>query len=229
MEASNAAIAVPGVKQVLADYVTLTKPRVQLLLLLTTITTMYVAGDPSLTLVALTVIGGSLSRGRRGARSTTTTTATSTRRWAARARGPCPRGGSRPRAALIYAFALQIASFALLAGAVNLLSACLAAGRVRLVHARLHRLAQAPLAAEHRHRRRGRRDPAARRLGGGDRERRARRAVPVRDRLLLDAAALLGAEPAHEGRVRARRRADDAGRPRRGRRRAARSSSTRSC
>ena len=43
------------------------------------------------------------------------------------------------------------------------------------------------------------------------------RAVPVRDRLLLDAAALLGAVAADEGRVRARRRADDAGRPRRGR------------
>ena len=67
MEASRAAIAVPGVKQVVADYVTLTKPRVQLLLLLTTITTMYVAGDPSLGLVALTVLGGFLSAGGAGA------------------------------------------------------------------------------------------------------------------------------------------------------------------
>ncbi|HEX8690523.1 MAG TPA: heme o synthase, partial [Solirubrobacterales bacterium] len=41
--------------QVLTDYVTLTKPKVQLLLLLTTVTTMYVAGDPSAGLVALTV------------------------------------------------------------------------------------------------------------------------------------------------------------------------------
>ena len=31
----------------LSDYVELTKPKVQSLLLLTTITTMYVAGDPS--------------------------------------------------------------------------------------------------------------------------------------------------------------------------------------
>ena len=58
---------VPGVKQVVADYVTLTKPRVQLLLLLTTITTMYVAGDPSLALVAITVLGGFLSAGGAGA------------------------------------------------------------------------------------------------------------------------------------------------------------------
>ena len=42
-------------------------------------------------------------------------------------------------------------------------------------------------------------------------------AVPVRDRLLLDAAALLGAVAAHEGRVREGRRADAAGRARRGR------------
>src|ERR1700754_2491512 len=67
MEASRAstadALALGGVRQVLADYVTLTKPRVQLLLLLTTVTTMYVAGDPSPGLVLLTVIGGSLSAG----------------------------------------------------------------------------------------------------------------------------------------------------------------------
>src|ERR671914_1357982 len=67
MEASRAttadALEVGGVRQVVADYVTLTKPRVQMLLLLTTVTTMYVAGDPSLSLVALTVLGGSLSAG----------------------------------------------------------------------------------------------------------------------------------------------------------------------
>ncbi len=50
-----------------SDYVELTKPRVQSLLLLTTITTMYVAGDPSLGLVALTCLGGSLSAGGAGA------------------------------------------------------------------------------------------------------------------------------------------------------------------
>ena len=67
MEASPRSLAVPGVRQVVADYVTLTKPKVQLLLLLTTITTMYVAGDPSLGLVAITVLGGFLSAGGAGA------------------------------------------------------------------------------------------------------------------------------------------------------------------
>jgi len=122
---SQAALAAPGVKQVVSDYFTLTKPKVQSLLLLTTITTMYVAGDPSLALVALTVIGGSLSAGGAAAFNhyydrdiDAAMGRTSTR--------PVPAGRITPRAAVIYAFALQAASFALLAGAVNVLSACLA-------------------------------------------------------------------------------------------------------
>src|SRR3712207_4134884 len=70
MEASRVtagSLAAAGVRQVVADYVTLTKPKVQSLLLLTTITTMYVAGDPSVGLVALTCLGGSLSAGGAGA------------------------------------------------------------------------------------------------------------------------------------------------------------------
>src|SRR5688572_32157115 len=70
MEASRATAAAwagAGVRQVVADYVALTKPKVQSLLLLTTITTMYVAGDPSVSLVALTCLGGSLSAGGAGA------------------------------------------------------------------------------------------------------------------------------------------------------------------
>ena len=51
----------------LRDYLTLTKPKVQSLLLLTTVTTMYVAGDPSLGLIFLTCLGGALSAGGAGA------------------------------------------------------------------------------------------------------------------------------------------------------------------
>src|SRR3982750_821670 len=125
MEASRAALPVPGVRQVLSAYVTLTKPKVQLLLLLTTITTMYVAGDPSVGLVAITVLGGFLSAGGAGAfnhfyvRDLDAAMARPPSR-------PVPSGRISPRAALLYAFALQAASFALLAGAVNLLSSCLA-------------------------------------------------------------------------------------------------------
>jgi protoheme IX farnesyltransferase len=125
MEASRAALPVPGVRQVVGDYVTLTKPRVQLLLLLTTITTMYVAGDPSLGLVALTVLGGSLSAGGAAAFNHYYDRDIDAAMGRTRSR-PVPGGRISPRAALIYAFALQIASFAVLAGAVNVLSACLA-------------------------------------------------------------------------------------------------------
>ena len=46
MSSRSATIAAPR-GQAVRDYVALTKPKVQSLLLLTTITTMYVAGDPS--------------------------------------------------------------------------------------------------------------------------------------------------------------------------------------
>ena len=54
-------------RQLVADYVDLTKPKVQSLLLLTTVTTMEVAGSPSLGRMALTLVGGYLSAGGAGA------------------------------------------------------------------------------------------------------------------------------------------------------------------
>ena len=54
----TAAASRGGVRQVVADYVQLTKPRVQLLLLLTTVATMEIAGDPSIGLILLTLILG---------------------------------------------------------------------------------------------------------------------------------------------------------------------------
>ena len=130
MEASRATtatadLALGGVRQVLADYVTLTKPKVQLLLLLTTVTTMYVAGDPSPSLVLLTVIGGSLSAGGAAAVN---------HYWdrdidaqmARTATRPVPSGRVRPWAALVYGLVLAALSFLLLATTVNLLSAFLA-------------------------------------------------------------------------------------------------------
>jgi heme o synthase len=118
-------LAVGGVRQVVADYVTLTKPRVQLLLLLTTVTTMYVAGDPSIGLVLLTCLGGSLSAGGAGAvnhyydRDIDAQMARTATR-------PVPSGRVRPGAALAYGVLLQVLSFVLLATTVNLLAAFLA-------------------------------------------------------------------------------------------------------
>jgi heme o synthase len=129
MEASRATTAsafeLGGIRQVVADYVTLTKPRVQLLLLLTTVTTMYVAGDPSLSLVAVTVLGGSLSAGGAAAVN---------HYWdrdidaqmARTATRPVPSGRISPRAALVYGLVLAALSFVVLAATVNLLSAFLA-------------------------------------------------------------------------------------------------------
>jgi protoheme IX farnesyltransferase len=114
-----------GVRQVLADYVTLTKPRVQLLLLLTTVSTMYVAGDPSLGLILLTLLGGSLSAGGAAAvnhyydRDIDAQMARTATR-------PVPSGRVAPRAALAYGVVLQVLSFLLLSLAVNLLAAVLA-------------------------------------------------------------------------------------------------------
>src|SRR2546423_12273990 len=71
MEAARATVrtgfAAYGVRQLLADYLTLTKPKVQSLLLTTTVATMYVAGNPPIGLVVLTCIGGYLSAGGAGA------------------------------------------------------------------------------------------------------------------------------------------------------------------
>jgi protoheme IX farnesyltransferase len=125
MEASRAALPATGVRQIAGDYFELTKPKVQLLLLLTTITTMYVAGDPSIGLVAVAVIGGFLSAGGAGAFN----------HWydrdidqamARTANRPIPAGRISSRSALVYAFGLQIASFVILTVGANLLAAFLA-------------------------------------------------------------------------------------------------------
>jgi len=117
--------AVGGLRQVLADYGTLTKPKVQSLLLLTTVTTMYVAGDPSLGLVALTCLGGYLSAGGAGAvnhyydRDIDAQMARTADR-------PVPSGRVAPGAALAFGVTLAAASFVLLSLTVNVLAACLA-------------------------------------------------------------------------------------------------------
>src|SRR3954465_14801012 len=65
--AATVARARPTWAIVLADYAELTKPKVQSLLLLTTVTTMLVAGHPSVALVLATCLGGYLSAGGAGA------------------------------------------------------------------------------------------------------------------------------------------------------------------
>jgi protoheme IX farnesyltransferase len=131
MAASPATVATPrptgagGVRQVVADYVALTKPKVQSLLLLTTVTTMYVAGDPSIGLVLVTVIGGYLAAGGAGAVNHYYDRDIDAR-MARTADRPVPSGRVAPAAAFWYGIVLAVLSFALLATVVNLLSALLA-------------------------------------------------------------------------------------------------------
>jgi heme o synthase len=123
LEASRLGLA-PRRLQPLLDYIELTKPKVQSLLLLTTITTMLVAGDPSVALIALTCLGGYLSAGGAGA----------VNHWfdrdidasmARTANRPVPSGRLSPRAALTFGCALATLSFLELSLTVNVLAASL--------------------------------------------------------------------------------------------------------
>jgi heme o synthase len=113
-----------GWRTVVSDYVEMTKPKVQSLLLFTTITTMYVAGDPSLGLVALTCLGGALSAGGAGAINHCLDRDLD-RLMSRTADRPVASGRVSPRAALVYGIALGVGSFVLLATTVNLLAAAL--------------------------------------------------------------------------------------------------------
>ncbi len=108
-----------------SDYFELTKPRVQTLLLLTTITTMYVAGDPSPAFVALVCLGGYLSAGGAGAVNHYWDRDIDAR-MSRTANRPVPAGRIAPRAALIFGVALAALSFLELTLVANVLAASLA-------------------------------------------------------------------------------------------------------
>jgi heme o synthase len=129
-----AVTAVPGsasgalrTRRLVADYVDLTKPKVQSLLLFTTVMTMEVAGDPSASRVALTCAGGYLSAGGAGAINHywDRDIDARMRRTADR---PIPSGRISPAAAVRFGIALQVLSFLLLSLTVNVLAATLALG-----------------------------------------------------------------------------------------------------
>jgi heme o synthase len=117
-----AAAAVADTRTLLRDYVTLTKPKVQSLLLFTTVTTMYVAGDPSPSRVLLTCLGGYLSAGGAGAINHYWDRDIDARMSRTASR-PLPSGRVSPRAALIFGFTLALLSVLVLATTVNVLAA----------------------------------------------------------------------------------------------------------
>jgi len=117
----------PRTRQLIADYVDLTKPKVQSLLLFTTVMTMEVAGDPSVSKVALTCVGGYLSAGGAGAINHYWDRDIDARMHRTADR-PIPSGRVSPAAAVRFGIALQVASFLLLSLTVNVLAAALALG-----------------------------------------------------------------------------------------------------
>jgi len=127
VEASNRVAAGAGgaladSRALLADYVALTKPKVQSLLLFTTVTTMYVAGTPSPSRVLLTCAGGYLSAGGAGAVNHYWDRDIDAR-MARTATRPVPGGRISPRNALVFGLVLAALSVLLLATTVNPLAA----------------------------------------------------------------------------------------------------------
>jgi protoheme IX farnesyltransferase len=108
----------------LRDYLTLTKPKVQSLLLFTTVTTMYVAGDPSVGLIFLTCLGGALSAGGAGAINHAVDRDID-RLMSRTADRPVASGRVSPQAAIAFGTLLGASSFALLSLTVNPLAAAL--------------------------------------------------------------------------------------------------------
>ena len=120
-------------RSTIGAYVALTKPRIIELLLVTTVPVMFLAqrGIPSLGLIVLTLVGGSLS-----AAAANTFNMVYDRDIDAKmgrtANRPLVTGVISPRAALIFAFVLTAASTAWLWLLVNPLSAALSVGAILL-------------------------------------------------------------------------------------------------
>jgi protoheme IX farnesyltransferase len=124
---ASGAVGTPAaaLRQLASDYFELTKPRVQTLLLFTTIATMEIAGDPKISRIALTCAGGYLSAGGAGAVNHYYDRDIDARMARTAAR-PIPAGRISPRAALIFGCTLAALSFALMTLTLNVLAASLA-------------------------------------------------------------------------------------------------------
>src|SRR6476619_1496816 len=111
----------------LRDMVTLTKPRIVILLLLTTVAPMYVAGNPTFVLLITVIVGGYLMAGGANAVNMYLDRDIDDRMARTRLR-PIPSGRMSGRSVLAFGVALATAATFLLAMFVNLLTAALALG-----------------------------------------------------------------------------------------------------
>jgi protoheme IX farnesyltransferase len=112
---------------VIGGYIALTKPRIIELLLITTVPTMVVAEDgwPSLGLILITLVGGSLAAGGANAINMYIDRDIDALMERTKTR-PLVTGLIKPRSALVFAVVLEIAAFAILWAGANLLSGILA-------------------------------------------------------------------------------------------------------
>jgi heme o synthase len=117
--------AIAGARQVVADYFELTKPKVQTLLLFTTVTSMEIAGNPKVSKIALCCLGGYMSAGGAGAVNHYYDRDIDARMKRTATR-PIPAGRIAPRAALTFGIALATSSFVLMWLTLGLLPAGLA-------------------------------------------------------------------------------------------------------
>ena len=116
-----------GLLATVSDYVALTKPRIIVLLLVTTLPAMIIAHDgmPSPWLVLLTLVGGALAAG--GANAINCYLDRDIDGMMARTRErPLPAGSVEPEEALLFGISLGVIAFAVLVAGVNLPSAVLA-------------------------------------------------------------------------------------------------------
>lgn len=114
-------------RSVIGGYIALTKPRIIELLLITTVPTMVVAegGWPSLSLILITLVGGSLAAGGANAINMYIDRDIDALMERTKTR-PLVTGLIKPRSALVFAIILEIAAFAILWAGANLLSGLLA-------------------------------------------------------------------------------------------------------
>ncbi len=199
------------------DYVTLTKPRIMILLLLTGAAGMFVGanGVPDVVDLLVAMLGLALACGGASALNHVMDADIDQLMGERTAARPVASGRVAPARALEFGLALSGASFALLAVEHQRRHRAARARGQPLLRARLHRLAQARDRLEHRHRRRRGRRPAARRFAAATGDLTLSVALALPHRLPLDAAPLLGAGADDQGPLRGREGADAPGHARR--------------
>ena len=195
-----------------ADYLQLTKPRIVLLLIFTTVTAMVVASQNiflnPLTLAA-TIVGGSFAAA--GASVLNQYLERDLDRQMSRTKNrPLPAGRIDPVNALLFGLGLLIWSMLILVVFVNWTHRAPGADRCYLLCGRLHAAPEKEHRAEYRRGRRCGCDAGAGRLGGGNRPSCPRSISALCAHFFLDTAAQLGFSHHDRERLRQRWNPDDA-------------------